>query len=99
MSDMRVWKIVPLRMVTTSEQERDKWIAAGREVVEFVSIDRIKELEDQLAAAKKDQARYQYAIDWLEGRVRGSKEFLRAKTKEQYEQAIDAAIASIQDKP
>lgn len=51
MSEIRVWKIVPISMVTTSEQERDKWIAAGHEVVEFVSIDRITQLETELAAA------------------------------------------------
>ena len=31
--------------------------------------DRIKELESKLADAKKDQARYQYVIDWLESNV------------------------------
>lgn len=50
MSDFKVWRIIPLSMVTTCEEERDKWIAAGHEVVELVSIDRIKQLEQELAA-------------------------------------------------
>lgn len=62
MNEIRVWKIVPLRMVTTSEQERDKWIAAGHEVVEFVSIDRITQLEIELAAALASQAQQEIEI-------------------------------------
>lgn len=52
----------------------------------------IAQLETELAEAKKDQARYQYVYEWLEQKVQGTKEFFRAKTKEQYNVAIDAAI-------
>jgi len=58
---------------------------------------RIKELESQLAEAKKDQARYYWMQDWLEGRIRGTKEFLTSKTRSDFDTSIDAAIASIQE--
>lgn len=57
---------------------------------------RIKELESQLAEAKKDQARYYWMQDWLEGRIRGTKEFLTSKTRSDFDTSIDAAIVSIQ---
>lgn len=50
------------------------------------------QLEADLADARKDQARYQYVYEWLEQKVQGTKDFFRAKTKEQYNVAIDAAI-------
>lgn len=53
--------------------------------------DRIKELESQLEEAKKDQARYQYVIDWLESNVIATAAFTHARTKSEYDQAIDAA--------
>jgi hypothetical protein len=65
---------------------------------------RIKELESQLAEAKKegleakqDQARYYWMQDWIEDRVKGTKEFFRAKTRSDFDTSIDAAIASIQE--
>jgi len=58
---------------------------------------KIKELESQLVDAKKDQARYCYVIDWLESDEMGTAAFSRARTKSEYAQAIDAAIASIQE--
>jgi len=53
--------------------------------------DRIQELEQQLAEARKDQARYQYVIDWLESNVIATAAFTHARTKSDYDQAIDAA--------
>ena len=53
---------------------------------------RITQLESDLAAAKKDQARYQYVIDWLESNVIATAAFTHARTKSEYDQAIDAAI-------
>jgi hypothetical protein len=52
----------------------------------------IKQLEQELAEAKKDQARYQYVIDWLESNVIATAAFTHARTKSEYDQAIDAAI-------
>jgi hypothetical protein len=110
MNEIRVWKIVLLNMVTTSEQERDKWIAAGHEVVEFVSIDRIKELESQLAEAKKDQARLDFVLNNNAFKVTLRNEKFQLMTQDEDEnylvlsgndksfstarEAIDAAIAS-----
>jgi len=53
---------------------------------------RIAQLEADLAAARKDQARYQYVIDWLESNVIATAAFTHARTKSEYDQAIDAAI-------
>ena len=53
---------------------------------------RIERLEIQLAEARKDQARYQYVIDWLESNVIATAAFTHARTKSEYDQAIDAAI-------
>lgn len=50
------------------------------------------QLEADLADAKKDQARYQYVIDWLESNVIATAAFTHARTKSEYDQAIDAAI-------
>lgn len=52
----------------------------------------VAKLESQLAEAKKDQARYYWMQDWIENRVRATKEFLRAKTRSDFDQAIDAAM-------
>lgn len=114
MREIKVWKIVPLSMVTTSEQERDKWIAAGHDVVEFVSIDRIKELESQLAEAKKDQVRLDFVLnnDAFKVTLRNGKFQLMTQDEDEnylvlsgddksfltVRDAIDAAIASIQEK-
>lgn len=53
---------------------------------------RIAQLEADLADARKDQARYQYVIDWLESNVIATAAFTHARTKSEYDQAIDAAI-------
>ena len=42
---------------------------------------RIAQLETELAEARKDQARYYWMHDWIEGRVEGTKEFFKAKTR------------------
>jgi hypothetical protein len=52
----------------------------------------IKQLEQKLAEARKDQVRYQYVIDWLESNVIATAAFTHARTKSEYDQAIDAAI-------
>ena len=67
MSDFKVWRIVPLKMVTTMEEERDKWIKAGHDLVELVSIERVQELESQLEQAKKDIS--QVAKHYEEGTI------------------------------
>lgn len=52
----------------------------------------VAQLEAALADARKDQARYQYVIDWLESNVIATAAFTHARTKSEYDQAIDAAI-------
>ena len=53
---------------------------------------RIMELEADLAESRKDQVRYQYVIDWLESNVIATAAFTHARTRSEYDQAIDAAI-------
>jgi len=56
--------------------------------------DRIKQLELELANAKQDQARYYWMQDWIENKVKGTKEFFRAKTRSDFDTSIDAAIVA-----
>ena len=55
-------------------------------------VTRIAQLETELAEARKDQARYQYVIDWLESNVFAPAAFTHARTRSEYDQVIDAAI-------
>lgn len=55
---------------------------------------RIAQLEEELAEARKDHARYYWMQDWIEDRVKGTKEFFRAKTRSDFDTSIDAAIAA-----
>jgi hypothetical protein len=66
-------------------------------IVNAAESSRIAQLETQLAEAKKDQARYQWIQDWLESRTSSTSAFCKAVTRIEYDQAIDAAIASIQE--
>lgn len=61
-----------------------------RKIDELIK-ERIAQLEADLAEARKDQARYQYVIDWLESNVIATAAFTHARTKSEYDQAIDAA--------
>jgi hypothetical protein len=76
-------------------------VARGNDLLDLetlvVAANTVDELESQLAEAKKDQARYRWMQDWHEDRVKGIREFYMAKTRSEYDQAIDAAIASIQE--
>lgn len=57
----------------------------------------IEQLEQKQAEAIKDQSRYQYVIDWLESNVTTNAAFTHARTRSEYDQAIDAALK--EDKP
>ncbi len=78
-------------LLEVSASEEDELGAANNIINSFENV------LNELAEAKKDQARYYWMQDWIESRVKGTKEFLRAKTRSDFDQAIDAAIASIQE--
>jgi hypothetical protein len=54
--------------------------------------DRIAELEQQLADAQKDSARYHWVQDWIHGNAVSTRQFMLAKTRAEYDSAIDDAI-------
>lgn len=75
-----------------SDNHKGQYLKAAADVMTLK--ERIKQLEQDLAEAKKDQARYYWMQDWLEDRVKGTKDFFKAKTRSDFDTSIDAAIAA-----
>ena len=56
------------------------------------AVDRIEQLERELADAQKDAKRYYWLQDWLESKTSCTLVFCKAVSRQEYDQAIDAAI-------